>query len=227
MIMGNQISAFIFDLDGVITDTAEYHFKAWSALAEEIGIEIDEEFNEQLKGVSRIESLQRILKHGRKENDFTMEEITDLAAKKNDHYKKLIAEITPEDILPGILDLLEDIKQARIPIALGSASKNAPFIIDLLKLNRYFDYIVDAGEVMNGKPHPETFLTAADHLGVPYETCIGIEDAEAGVTAIKAAMMFAVGIGSKEILHKADIIFPETNTLSFEKIEAAFYRANK
>ncbi|WP_096189927.1 beta-phosphoglucomutase [Evansella halocellulosilytica] len=225
--MGNQISAFIFDLDGVITDTAEYHFEAWSALAEEIGIEIDEEFNEQLKGVSRIESLQRILKHGRKENDFTMEEITDLAAKKNDHYKKLIAKITPEDILPGILDLLEDIKQARIPIALGSASKNAPFIIDQLKLYRYFDYIVDAGEVMNGKPHPETFLTAADHLGVSYETCIGIEDAEAGVTAIKAAMMFAVGIGSKEILDEADIIFPETKTLSFEKIKAAFYSANK
>ncbi|UCZ52478.1 beta-phosphoglucomutase [Bacillus shivajii] len=220
--MSNQINAFIFDLDGVITDTAEYHFNAWSELAKDIGIEIDEEFNEQLKGVSRIESLQRILKHGGKENEFTEQEIIELADKKNDHYKTLIAKVTPNDILPGIVDLLEDIKASGIQIALGSASKNAPFILEQLQLNRYFDYIVDAGKVKQGKPHPETFLTAADHFDVPYETCVGVEDAEAGVTAIKDASMFAVGVGSEPILHKANIIFPETKNLSLEKIKSAF-----
>lgn len=225
--MAKQIEAFIFDLDGVITDTAEYHFKAWSALAEDIGIKIDEEFNEQLKGVSRIESLERILKYGGKENEFSEQERAAMAEKKNDHYVTLISRITPEDILPGIVPLLKVIKAEGIPAAVGSASKNAPFILEKLELTKYFNYIVNAGEVKKGKPDPETFTTAADHLGAAYESCIGIEDAEAGVEAIKRGAMFAVGVGSEEILHKADIVFKGTEELSLEKIKAAFQRLNQ
>lgn len=226
MKLTKDIKAFIFDLDGVITDTAEYHFKAWSVLAAEIGIEIDEEFNEQLKGVTRTESLKRILKHGGKANAYSEKEITELATKKNEHYKTLIAKITPDDILPGIVSLLEGIKAAGIPIALGSASKNASFIIQQLKLYHFFDYIVDAGKVKNGKPDPETFIVAADYFDVPYEYCIGIEDAEAGVTAIKAASMFAVGIGSKEVLCEADLILTETKELSLETIRENFVKVH-
>lgn len=222
--MENEIKAVIFDLDGVITDTAEYHFEAWRGLSEEIGVSIDRQFNEQLKGVSRMESLNRILKHGNQSKKYSEEEKVELATKKNHHYRRLISAITPSDILPGILPLLEELKLRNILIGLGSASKNAPEIIQQLKLNDYFNYIVDANKVKQGKPHPETFLVGADHLNVPYKSCVGIEDAKAGVEAIKAASMFAVGVGSGEVLKKADYVVATTEELSFEKIAHAFNR---
>ena len=167
-----MIDAFIFDLDGVITDTAEYHYLAWKELANKIGIEIDREFNETLKGVSRMESLERILVHGNKQND------------KNMYYVSLIENITPKDILPGISKLLENIKSNNIKIGLASASKNANMVLNNLKLVNYFDFIADASKCKNSKPAPDIFLMALKGLNVEAKNCIGIEDAYSGIEAI-------------------------------------------
>lgn len=215
--MSKQIKAFIFDLDGVITDTAEYHYLAWKQLAEDIGVTFDRDFNEQLKGVSRMDSLERILTLT-PEQSFTNEEKEALATRKNDHYTNLIEDMSPDDILPGIKEFIEDIKVHELQLALGSASKNAIIVLERLQLLDYFDYIVDAAKVKHGKPHPETFLRAAEGLNVPPADCVGIEDAKAGVDAIKAAGMFAIGVGSKEHLAKADYVVETTNELQFAKI---------
>ena len=210
--------AFIFDLDGVITDTAEYHFLAWKKLAEELGISIDRQFNEQLKGISRMESLECILELKSSLLDLPHEEKVRLANQKNEHYLELIEAINPESILPGIVDLLEKCKEQNIKIALGSASKNAFKIVDKLGLIKYFDYVVDASKVKNGKPHPETFTTAADFLNIPYSECIGLEDAAAGVEAVNKANMFSVGVGEEKHLSHADYLVGDTSELVFEEI---------
>lgn len=217
-----KVQAFIFDLDGVITDTAEQHYLAWKLLGEELGIPFDREFNETLKGVSRMDSLERILKLGNLQDDFTLEAKEALATKKNDHYKQLITSIKPDDVLPGIIDLLQAIRAEGLKIGLASASKNALTVIESLQIREYFDYIVDAATVKNSKPHPEVFLKAAEKLGVPYSACIGVEDAEAGVDAIKSADMFAVGVGSKGAMQEADLIVESTANLSLESILKAF-----
>lgn len=210
--------AFIYDLDGVITDTAEYHFLAWQKLAENLGISIDRQFNEQLKGISRMDSLERILNLDPSLNELSDEEKLRLAAQKNAHYLELIESINPNDILSGIEKLLKRNKEENIKIALGSASKNARTIIDKLGLGDYFDYIVDASKVEKGKPDPETFLVAADALGISYSGCIGLEDSAAGVEAINKAGMFSVGIGDEEHLSHADYLVASTSELIFEEI---------
>ncbi|WP_062353915.1 beta-phosphoglucomutase [Bacillus kwashiorkori] len=220
-----ELHAVIFDLDGVITDTAEYHYLAWKALAEELGISFDREFNEQLKGISRMESLEKILIKGGKENEFTYEEKEKLATQKNEHYKTLIKRITPNDLLPGIEAFLQEIKAANIKIGLASASKNAFSVIESLQVGNYFDTIVDAATVKNSKPDPEVFLKAADQLNVAYENCVGVEDAEAGVEAIKRAGMFAVGVGTKEAMAKADYIVNSTGELTLAKVKEKFLAA--
>lgn len=214
--------AFIFDLDGVITDTAEFHYLAWKKLAEGLNISIDREFNEQLKGISRIESLDRILHLASPSMELTMAEKETLANQKNNDYLQLIEQIQPSSILPGIVELLESCKRQQIKIALGSASENATTIIRKLELMEYFDFIVDASKVKKGKPDPETFTTAADFLDVSYTDCIGLEDAIAGVEAINRAQMFSVGIGSYESLYKADYVVEDTSELSFQEIINAF-----
>lgn len=213
-----MIEAFIFDLDGVITDTAHYHYLAWKELGEKIDIKIDEEFNESLKGISRMESLERILIHGNKQNDFTIEEKEKMAHDKNKYYVELIKNVTPKDILPGIKDLLNEIKDNNIKIGLASASKNAVMVLENLDLYDYFDFIADAAECKNSKPDPEIFIMAANGLNVEHINCIGIEDASAGVEAINTANMYSVGIGDKLILNKAKLIFENTSQLSFEEI---------
>ena len=214
--MSMELKAFIFDLDGVITDTAEYHYLAWGQLANELGIEFTREDNERLKGISRMESLEIILEIGKKQSSYSLEEKEKLAEQKNDHYVELIKQITPNDILPGIKQLLLDIKDAGYKLGLASVSKNAPAVMSSLQLSDWFDYMVDARTIKRGKPDPEIFLKAAEKLGVSADECIGIEDAEAGVEAIKSAGMFAVGVGSKEQLAKADLIYSHTNLLSLE-----------
>ncbi|WED24818.1 beta-phosphoglucomutase [Vibrio sp. JC009] len=217
-----SIAAFIFDLDGIITDSAEYHFLAWKELADELGIEIDREFNEQLKGVDRMTSLERILNHGGMADKFTPEKKIEIATRKNDHYKTLIQQVTPKDILPGIQTLLDDLNAAGIPMALASASKNAPFIIERLGLQDYFANIVDPATLKANKPDPEIFVRGAEMLGVEAAQCVGVEDAEAGVESIQAAGMFAVGVGDANALAKADLLLSDTAQLSLSEIVKAF-----
>ncbi|MFX3673134.1 MAG: beta-phosphoglucomutase [Paenisporosarcina sp.] len=220
--MNKNLKAVIFDLDGVITDTAEYHFQAWQALGEEIGVPFTREFNEELKGVSRMDSLEKILALGNKLNDFTQEEKKTMAARKNKHYVRLIEGITPSDILPGIKDLIYTIKTNGLKLGLASVSKNAFSVMDKLELTDQFDVIVDAAKIQKGKPNPEIFLKAAEMLGVEASECLGIEDAAAGVESIKGAGMFAVGIGNEETLKKADLIYNSTLEVSFEELTSAY-----
>lgn len=212
------MKAFIFDLDGVITDSAEYHYLAWKALGEDLGIPFDREFNETLKGVSRTESLERILRHGGRENDFSSEEKEQLATKKNEHYVTLISKITSDDILPGIEAFLSELKEAGYKVGMASASKNAHMVTRQLGLLHAFDHIVDAATVVDSKPHPEVFLKAAEALAVDPKDCVGVEDAVAGVEAIHAAGMFAVGIGDPAVLTEANLVFADTTGLTLDNV---------
>lgn len=209
-----NVKAIIFDLDGVITDTSELHFVAWRELAESLGIAIDEKFNECLKGVSRMGSLELILQHGHKENDYTPAEKESLATKKNARYVELLQNITPENVLPGVLPFLEECHNNGIKTALASASKNAPFILDKLEISNHFDYVADAAKVAHSKPAPDIFLAAAAGLDIAPAFCLGVEDAAAGIQAIHAAGMKAVGIGGKETLYEADLLLADTGKLN-------------
>lgn len=209
---------FIFDMDGVITETSEQHYQAWKQCANELGIEIDRTFNEKLKGVSRMDSLERILAYGNRANDFTAEEKAELAFKKNENYKEMILKCTKEDLFEGVKTLFEGLKEKGIKIAIGSASKNAPTLVNLLGIKDYIDYIVDPASVEKGKPAPDIFLKAAHDLGVDPTECVGVEDAEAGVEAIKSAGMLAVGIGDASVLNQADIVYPHTKDIHLADI---------
>ncbi|MGI2328103.1 beta-phosphoglucomutase [Planococcus sp. YIM B11945] len=215
-----KIDAVVFDLDGVITDTAYFHFLAWKRLADELEIPFDEAFNETLKGISRMDSLNLILENGNKKSEYSLSEKEELADRKNSHYQELLKELTPNDILPGIKELIADIKSDGLPIGLASVSKNAQTVLAALNLESAFDYVVDAATVKNSKPHPEIFLTACEKLGVLPERSIGIEDALAGVKAIKASNMFAVGVG--EILQNADYRVDATDELQWSKIKQKY-----
>lgn len=204
----------LFDLDGVITDTAEYHYQAWKKLGEEIGISIDRSFNEQLKGVSREDSLSLMLRYGNKENEFTAEEFAELAQRKNDYYLEMIQAITPKDVYPGILELLADLKTAKIKIALASASKNGPFLLQKMNLTSYFDAIADPEKIAHGKPAPDIFLLAAKEVGLTTKECLGIEDARAGIQAIVASGAQPVGVGQKKDLGENIPIVSDTTELT-------------
>lgn len=212
--------ACIFDLDGVITDTAHYHFLAWQRLAHSLGLPFDHADNDQLKGVGRMESLEFIL--AKSNRTFTDEEKARLAHEKNEDYKTLIREITPADMLPGILDAFDWLEGRGIRIGLASASRNAPVVIEGLGIAGRFDYVADAGAIPNGKPAPDIFLDVANAFGLDGHECIGVEDAAAGVTAIKAAGMTAIGIGDSTILAQADLVLPHTDTLVSEGFSRLF-----
>ena len=194
----------IFDLDGVIVDTAKYHFQAWKRLANELGFDFDETQNEQLKGVSRYDSLNLILGWGGVTQ--TEEQKQQWMVTKNDWYLGLINEMNESEILPGVQPFLEELKSAQIPIALGSASKNSTRILNQIGLASYFQSIVDGNRVVNGKPHPETFLTGAKELNLAPSECIVFEDAPKGVKAAKAGGFMAIGVGSAQHLFEADYI---------------------
>ncbi|MEG1248648.1 MAG: beta-phosphoglucomutase [Citrobacter sp.] len=188
--------AVIFDLDGVITDTAHLHFLAWKHIAEDVGIMIDEAFNDTLKGISRGESLQRILQHGGKAGEFTLEACAQLAERKNDLYVHSLRQLTVNSVLPGIRELLVTLRKMQIPVGLASVSLNAPAILQALDISHYFDFCADAALISRSKPDPEIFLAACAGLGVDPQQCIGIEDAQAGIDAINACGMLSVGIGT-------------------------------
>lgn len=201
-----KISACIFDLDGVVVDTAKYHYIAWKSLANELGFDFTEEDNERLKGVSRMRSLDILLEIGGVELDEKTK--LELADKKNKNYVEYILKMTPDEILPGVKDFFNELKAKEIKIALGSASKNAMTILNQLELTGYFDAVVDGTHVSNAKPDPEVFLKGAELLGVSPSECIVFEDAEAGVEAAINGKMKCVGIGSPDVLGKANIVVP-------------------
>ncbi len=209
---------FVFDLDGVITDTAKFHYLAWKDLADEIGIEIDLKFNEQLKGISRMDSLERILAYGNKADAYTTEEKEALAEKKNTHYVELLQDLTPDDLLPGVQDFLNEAKAQNVPCAIASASKNAPFILEKLGVQEAFDAIVDPATLTKGKPDPEIFIRAAEAIKIAPAEAVGFEDAQAGLDGIKAAGMYAVGVYSGEELHGADLIVNKLTDVSVAEL---------
>lgn len=198
--------ACLFDLDGVLVDTAIYHFQAWKNLGKQFAYELTEEQNEQLKGVSRVESLNKILEWAN--YSATQEQKSAWLIEKNEDYLRLISNMNPSEILPGVLDFLQQIKDLGYKIALGSASKNAEIILEKTGLMPWFDLIIDGNKVSKSKPDPEVFLKGAEGLGLAPENCIVFEDAQAGVEAAKAGNMKAIGIGETETLSLADKIIP-------------------
>ncbi len=202
--MTKSYLGYIFDLDGVLVDTAKYHFLAWKRLANELEIEFTEVDNERLKGVSRMASLDIILELGGVK--LPEEDKIALATRKNEWYVEFISKMDASEILPGVKTLLELLKEKGYKCALGSASKNAGLILERTDLKKYFDVIVDGTHVSKAKPDPEVFTLGAEQMEVPFEACVVFEDSVAGLQAAKAAGMFAVGVGEPEVLREADMV---------------------
>lgn len=208
-----MIKGIIFDLDGVITDTAQLHYNAWKKLAEELEIFFDYKFNETLKGVSRMDSLDKILIYGKKQNDYSTAEKEVLAEKKNNHYIQELNKLNSESILPGIKEVFMYLKEQNLLIALASASKNAPIILKKLELYEKFDVIIDPATLKEGKPNPEIYLNAVEVLGLQNSEVIGIEDAVVGVKAVNSANILSVGVGDKMVLKEANVVISTTKEL--------------
>ena len=213
----NSYRGIIFDLDGVIVDTAKFHFLAWRKLANDHGFDISLEQNEKLKGVSRVNSLEQILKWGKQ--TVTDEEFEQMMESKNEDYLARISDMNEDDLLPGVKKVLDYLTENDIPFALGSASKNARPILKSLKIYDRFSAIVDGNDVQKAKPDPEVFLIAAEKLKMKPEDCIVFEDSVAGIEAANRADMISIGIGDKKILEEADHIFAD-----FTKIEIDFIK---
>lgn len=189
-----KIEAVIFDLDGVIVSTDECHYRAWKKTADEEGIYFDRKINDRLRGVSRIDSLEIVLE--RAERLYTDEEKVELAERKNNYYKEYIKKLTKDDILNGVNENLAELKANGIKVAIGSSSKNTPDILKYIGLDNYFDAVSDGNNITKSKPDPEVFLKAADMLGVPYEKCLVVEDADSGIEAGKRAGMYTLAVNN-------------------------------
>lgn len=216
------LKALIFDLDGVLTDTAELHYLAWKKLSDELGLYFDKEQNEALKGVSRIGSFEIILKNNDKLDFYSFAEKEMLSNRKNEYYKELIETLTEKDVLPGIRPLLDDAREKGLKTAVASVSRNAPRVLERIGLASCFDTVADADKVKNSKPDPEIFLTCATQLGIHPASCIGIEDAQAGVEAILSAGMFAVGINVSLTGRAPDLMLRSTAELSLDLLLQKF-----
>ncbi len=214
------IKAFLFDLDGVIVDTAIYHYQAWRRLANELGFDISEEFNEQLKGVSRMESLDLILAEGGQ--TLSDERKQELATQKNEWYLEQVSRMTPEDILPGVATFFSQVRKAGLQTALGSVSKNAPLILERIGMSEVFDAVIDGNKISKGKPDPEVFTKGAAELEVQPDECVVFEDAVAGIEAGKRGGMHTVGLGSPDVLTQADMVAPSLEHLTVEQVLARF-----
>jgi beta-phosphoglucomutase len=200
------IKGCIFDLDGVLVDTARFHFLAWKSLADRLGFEFTESDNERLKGVSRMASLEILLEIGKLAP--TDIEKMEYASEKNALYLRYIEKMKPSDILPGVREFLNEIKRTGVRIGLGSVSKNAQSILSKTGITEFFDAIVDGNIISRAKPDPEVFLTGAKMLNLPPAQCVVFEDAVAGVEAAHRAGMKCVGVGSRDILTEADLVIP-------------------
>ena len=207
--------AIIFDLDGVLTDTSEYHYRAWKRLADEEGIPFTREDNDaHLRGVSRRESLMYILR-GRK---VTEEQIQEMMDRKNRYYVDMIENMTPNDLVPGGRQLLQEIRDAGIKMAIASASKNCRTVLERLNILHVFDGVADGYSVTHPKPAPDLFIYAAGMTAIPTSACLGVEDADAGIEAIKDAGMQALGIGPRERFHRADKVIPTLANVSLQAL---------
>ena len=211
-----DLKGFAFDLDGVIADTARFHGQAWHQLADKVGTEWTPELADSLKGVSRMDSLELILKAGGHENDYTQEEKEALATEKNDNYIKLVETLTPADILPGMKNLLDELKDNGYHIVLASASKNAPKVLKYLQITDYFEGIVDPAKLSHGKPDPEIYSEAAKLMNLPANQVAGLEDAQAGVESINRAGEVSIGFGAS--LKDAAVKFDDTSEVSLAAI---------
>jgi len=211
-----HIAACIFDLDGVIVDTAKYHFLAWKRLTDMLGIHFSEEDNERLKGVSRMASLDIILEIGKRKVDEKTK--LEYATLKNKWYVEYISKMTPDEILPGCLPFIKELRHENIRIAIGSASKNTPMILDNVGIRNLFDAVSDGNIISKAKPDPEVFLKAAEMVGVKPKDCVVFEDAVAGVQAALNAGMMVVGIGSPKILTEAHFVVSGLYEMNLAKL---------
>ncbi|MGB7526659.1 beta-phosphoglucomutase [Sphingobacterium cellulitidis] len=214
------LEACLFDLDGVLVDTAKYHYLAWKQLANTLGFDFTEKENEQLKGISRVESLRKILNWAGME--MPQEKQDELASLKNGWYVEMISGMTQNEVLPGALKLLDELKANHIKIGLGSASKNAKLILDNTGLTPYFDALVDGNIVSKSKPDPEVFLKGAELLGISPEHCVVFEDARAGVEAAIKGNMKAIGIGKEEELGEAQLVVDDLTAIDLRTIQNLF-----
>ena len=212
----------IFDLDGVIVDTAKFHFLAWRKLANDLGFDFTEEQNEQLKGVSRVESLNKILSWA--EMELSEDEFKRQMALKNENYLSYVSEMDEREILPGVEKIIDYLLENNIPFAVGSASKNARTILKKINLLEKFDAIVDGTDVSKAKPDPEVFLIAAEKLNIRPENSIVFEDSVAGVRAANNAKMISIGIGEQKTLGEADYVFNDFNEINIEFIKELLTR---
>ena len=213
-----ELRACLFDLDGVIVDTAKHHFVAWQRLAEELGIPFTVEDNEGLKGLSRVDSLEVILAKGNLVLDAQTK--LHLMDKKNAHYLELIATMDPGEVLPGVAKFISELQAEGVRIALGSSSKNAPQILELIGLMPAFDAVIDGNQIILSKPDPEVFLLGAQALGLPPEACLVFEDAVAGVEAARAGGFPVIGVGSPSVLGAADAVIPNFEGATWSSIQA-------
>ncbi|HOB37138.1 MAG TPA: beta-phosphoglucomutase [Candidatus Avimonas sp.] len=217
-----EAKAFLFDLDGVLTNTSQCHFLAWKQLCSRLKLKFDEKDNHRLLGVSRLRSLEIILELNGCASKFTEKQKEQLADEKNRIYLSMIENITPDDLLPGIPKFLSQAKSRNIRLAVASASRNAGFVLENLKIRDAFDYIADASKIANPKPHPEIFLNCSHALGIEPLYCIGFEDSQAGIEAIHAAGMFSVGIGVLVTTVAPDLALDSTGQLSLSLLSDSY-----
>ena len=216
MSIGASVKAVIFDLDGVIVSTDNYHYRAWKELADQYDIDFDRQVNERLRGVSRMDSLTILLEKAKRY--YSDEEKFQMMEEKNNRYREMLAELTPNDILPGIPKLLLDLSVLGVKQAIGSSSKNAPYILRRIGMENHFDAVADGNNIKNSKPHPEVFLLAAGMLGIPPERCIVVEDSIAGIDAAIAAGMKSVAVGYACNYSKSDYAAKEPGSLEASRL---------
>jgi beta-phosphoglucomutase len=214
--MRRTLQAVIFDMDGVITDTMPFYFQANQELMRPYGIQYTEEQNNKLKGIGRKETVQHLLKEGNVQ--VSEREISELANKRNEIYLSLISELTPRHVLPGVIEFLEELMRENVLVALASSSRNGPYVLEKVGLQKYFPVVIDPTSLKKGKPDPEIFLKAAHALGVPEENCAGIEDGEAGLKALLNTKMFTVGVGADDYMKQAHWTISSTSKLSLEQL---------
>ena len=213
-----EIKACLFDLDGVVVDTARYHYLAWKKIADDLGFSFSEHDNERLKGVSRMESLDILLEIGNIKMDLKTKQ--ELAAEKNGLYVSYIQNMTPEEILPGVIRFLDELHKEGMLIALGSASKNAMSILDKINISQKFDAVIDGNKVSKAKPDPEVFLKGAIELGIDPHDCLVFEDAQAGIDAARNGGMHVIGIGQPENLKNAEFVIPGFETMNMDLLRS-------